>query len=333
MKTSKSFCALLETFFTDRLMTQQNVSPNTIASYRDAFRLLLRYVQRRFHKRPSDLKLEDLNATVICDFLSHLESQRGNVPRSRNVRLVAIRSFFQYVAFEEPTHAELIQRVLAIPGKRWQRPLVTYLSPLEVEALVNATDKRAANGRRDYILLLLATQTGLRVSELTGLRCKNIVFGRTGTYVHCHGKGRKERSLPLTKPTAKLLRTWLKERNSSLEDYLFTNARGNSLSRDGVAYILNKCLAIAQRRCPSLRLKRVSPHVLRHTNAVNLLQAGVDQSVIALWLGHESVETTQVYLHADLAYKEKVLAKLPQNRGKPLTYHPDDQLLQFLNSL
>lgn len=333
MKASKTFPALLETFFTDRLMTQRNASSHTIASYRDTFRLLLRYLQKRFHKNPSSVGLRDLNAMVICDFLNHLEKQRGNIPRSRNVRLAAIRSFFHYVAFEEPSHAELIQRVLAIPGKRWQRRLVTYLSPSEVEALVNATDNRTPGGRRDHILLLLAIQTGLRVSELIGLRCKDVVFGRTGVYVHCHGKGRKERSIPLTKPTAKLMKTWLGKRNNSPEDHLFTNARGNTLSRDGVAYILNKYVVVAQQRCPSLRLKRVSPHILRHTNAVNLLQAGVDQSVIALWLGHESVETTQVYLHADLAYKERILAKIVQSKGKSITYRPDDQLLVFLNNL
>jgi integrase/recombinase XerD len=332
MKVTTTFPALLETFFTDRLMKQRQASPHTIASYRDTFRLLLRYLKERFNKQPSNVVLQDLSASVISDFLNYLEKQRGNKPRSRNIRLAAIRSFFRYAAFEEPGHADLIQHVLAIPRKRWHRRLVSFLSPLEAETLIKAIDRRDKAGRRDYMLLLLASQTGLRVSELIGLKCKNVVFGK-GTYLYCHGKGRKERCVPLFKSTAKVLKDWIKEQDGKPEDPIFTNARGSVLSRDGVAYILKKYVKLAEQVCPSLKTKRISPHVLRHTNAVNLLRAGVDQATIALWLGHESVETTQIYLHADIEYKERVLSKLNGGKGKSVKYKPDDQLLTFLNNL
>ena len=332
MKAEKTFQALLEAFFTDRLMKQRQASPNTIASYRDAFRLLLRYLQEHFNKRPSNVVLQDLNASIIAGFLNYLEKQRGNKPRSRNIRLAAIRSFFHYAAFEEPAHAELIQHVLAIPTKRWHRRLVSFLSASETKALIKAIDSRTKAGCRDYALLLLASQTGLRVSELIGLKCKDVVFGK-GVYLYCHGKGRKERCVPLTKSTAKVLKEWMQKQNGNPDAPIFTNARGHVLSRDGVAYILKKHIKLAEQTCPSLRTKRVSPHVLRHTNAVSLLQAGVDQATIALWLGHESVETTQVYLHADIEYKERILNKFAKDKRKSIKYRPDDQLLGFLNSL
>jgi integrase/recombinase XerD len=332
MKLYNPFSALLESFFTDRLMKQRRASPHTIASYRDTFRLLLKYIQRNCGKTPSNITLGDLNAPLISNFLNYLEQQRSNKARSRNIRLAAIRSFFRYVAFEEPGHAELIQRVLAIPSKRWHRCLVSFLSREETDVLVNTPDRQTYLGRRDHTLLLLAVQTGLRVSELTGLKCRDVVMG-TGTHLNCHGKGRKERCVPLTKYTAAVMRSWLNERCGNPDDPLFINARGHELSRDGVTYILKKYVKVAQQKCPSLNKKRVSPHVLRHTTAVNLLQAGVDQSLIALWLGHESIETTQVYLHADLECKEKILAKVAAGKGKPLVYKASDRLLTFLNNL
>lgn len=332
MKTSKPFPTLLEAFFTDRLMRQRRASPHTVASYRDTFRLLLRYLEGRFKKCPASITLEDLHAQVILDFLNHIEETRGNKPRSRNARLAAIRSFFQYVSFEEPGHADMIQRVLAIPNKRWHRRLVSFLTPEETEALLRAPDVRKTGGRRDHVLLLLATQTGLRVSELIGLRCSDVVFS-AGPYIRCQGKGRKERCIPLTKSTAKVMKTWLHRRNGSTDGLLFTNARGGKLSRDGVAYILKKSVSCAAQRCTSLRTKRVSPHTLRHTTAVNLLRAGADPSMIALWLGHESVETTQMYLHADMAYKKKILSKVATGKVKLASYSPGDRLLAFLNSL
>lgn len=332
MKSTKTFASLLEAFFTDRLMKQRQASPNTIASYRDTFRLLLRYLQEHRNKCPSIIALSDLSASAITGFLNYLEEQRGNKPRSRNIRLAAIRSFFHYAAFEEPGHAELIQHVLAIPRKRWHRRLVSFLSTSETDTLIKLIDNKTKSGRRDYALLLLASQTGLRVSELIGLTYKDIVFGK-GTHLYCHGKGRKERCVPVIKSTAKVLKDWMREQGGDPDDPIFTNARGRTLSRDGVAYILKKYVKLAEQKCPSLRSKRVSPHVLRHTNAVNLLQAGVDQATIALWLGHESVETTQIYLHADIEYKEKILRKFAGGKDKSVKYRPDDQLLAFLNSL
>jgi site-specific recombinase XerD len=332
MKPTKTFASLLEAFFTDRLMKQRQASPNTIASYRDTFRLLLRYLQEHRNKRPSSIALSDLRASAITGFLNHLEKQRGNKPRSRNIRLAAIRSFFHYVAFEEPGYAELIQHVLAIPRKRWHRRLVSFLSPVETDTLIRMIDSKTKSGRRDYALLLLASQTGLRVSELIGLTNKDVTFGK-GTHIYCHGKGRKERCVPVIKSTAKVLKDWMREQDGDPDDPIFTNAHGHTLSRDGVAYILKKYVKLAEQKCPSLRSKRVSPHVLRHTNAVNLLQAGVDQATIALWLGHESVETTQIYLHADMEYKEKVLRKFAGGKTKSVKYRPDDELLAFLNSL
>ena len=332
MKPAKTFASLLEAFFTDRLMKQRRASPNTIASYRDTFRLLLRYLKKHRNKRPSSIVLSDLNASTITSFLNYLEKQRGNKPRSRNIRLAAIRSFFHYAAFEEPGYAELIQHVLAIPRKRWHRRLVSFLSPTETDTLLKMIDSKTKTGRRDYALLLVASQTGLRVSELIGLMYKNVVFGK-GTHLHCHGKGRKERCVPLMKSTANILKNWMQEQNGNPDDPIFTNALGHTLSRDGVAYILKKYVKLAEQKCPSLKTKRISPHVLRHTNAVNLLRAGVDQATIALWLGHESVETTQIYLHADIEYKEKVLSKLAGGKGRPIKYRPGDQLLAFLNSL
>lgn len=332
MTASKTFPALLESFFADQLVSRRCLSQHTIASYRDTWRLLLRYMQERLHKAPSDVDLPDLSAPVIVEFLMYLEECRGNKPRSRNARLAAIRSFFRYVALEEPAHAGLAQRILAIPTKRWHRRLVSFLSQPETKALLNAPDRQTAAGRRDYALLYLAIQTGLRVSELTGLKCKDIRFDNRA-YLFCHGKGRKERCLPLTRYTAKIMRAWLQERGGKADAPLFTNVRGMALSRDGISYILSKHVTVAARRCPTLLTKRVSPHVLRHTAAVNLLQAGVDRAVIALWLGHESVESTQMYLHADAAYKEKVLAKVAKTEGKPLTYKPEDHLLAFLNNL
>lgn len=332
MKPTKTFASLLEAFFTDRLMKQRQASPNTIASYRDTFRLLLRYLQEHCNKRPSSIALSDLSVSVITGFLDYLEKQRGNKPRSRNIRLAAIRSFFHYIAFEEPGHAELIQHVLAIPRKRWHRRLVSFLSPVETDTLIKMIDSKTKSGRRDYALLLLASQTGLRVSELIGLTYKDVVFGK-GTHIYCHGKGRKERCVPVIKSTAKVLKNWMQEQNGDSDDPVFMNARGHSFSRDGVAYILKKYVKLAEQKCPSMRTKRVSPHVLRHTNAVNLLQAGVDQATIALWLGHESVETTQIYLHADMKYKEKILRKFAGDKRRSIRYKPDERLLAFLNNL
>jgi integrase/recombinase XerD len=323
--------ALLQGFFTERLLTQRQVSAHTIASYRDTFRLLLCFAQRERHKRPSELDLSDLDADLIGSFLTSLEQQRRCSARTRNARLTAIRSFFSYASYQEPGLLAHIQRVLAIPYKRQVRPMVAFLSHEEIEAVLAAPDGSTWLGRRDHALLTLAFQTGLRLSELTSLDRSAISFG-TGAHVRCRGKGRKDRSTPLTTGTAAVLRSWLKEPVPQTE-VLFPNARGGRLSADSVQYLVRKYAQVAAVRCPTLRGKRVSPHVLRHSAAMELLAAGVDSSVIALWLGHESVNTTQIYLHAHLALKEAALARITPPNVRPGRFRPDDRLLAFLSAL
>jgi len=332
MKTPPDFPRLLQAFFTDRLMRQRQASPHTIASYRDAFRLLLQFARQHLQKAPSDLSLEDLDAPFIGAFLDHIENGRGNGARSRNVRLAAIHSFFRYAAFSEPNLGALIQRVLAIPGKRYPQTPIEFLVRSEIDALLAAPDQSIWAGRRDRTLLLVAVQTGLRVSELVGLSFGDVALSH-GAHIRCFGKGRKERCTPLRKEAVSALRGWLRERNGGESQPLFPNARGGRLSRDGVEYILAKHMATARRNCASLKKKRVSPHVLRHTAAMDLLQHGVDRSVIALWLGHETVETVHVYLHANMELKEKALAKTTSFKGRAGRYRPDDELLTFLKGL
>ena len=332
MNTAHTLPALLQRFFTERLMTQRQVSAHTMASYRDTFRLLLSFAQAHRHKCPSDLDLADLDAVLIGGFLTSLEEQRHCTARTRNARLTAIRSFFHYAAFQEPALSAHIQRILAIPYKRQARPMVDFLSHAEIEALLAAPDRSTWMGRRDHALLVLAVQTGLRLSELTSLSHSSVVFG-TGAHVRCRGKGRKERCTPLTRPTVALLKAWLKESAAPDTAILFPNRYGARLSADSVQYLVRKYVRVATVHCPSLKGKRVSPHVLRHSAAMELLAADVDSSVIALWLGHESVNTTQIYLHAHLALKEAALAKTTPLRVKPERYRPTDRLLQFLSAL
>lgn len=332
MTTSADFPGLLEAFFTDRLMRQRQASAHTIASYRDTFRLLLEFVQVSQKKAPSALSLEDLDAPLIGAFLDHLEKERGVSARTRNVRLAAIHSFFKYAAFHQPAHSALIQRVLAMPSKRYDRSIIEFLDRSEADALVAAADQHTWIGRRDRALLLLAVQSGLRVSELVCLRCQDVVLG-SGAHVRCQGKGRKERCTPLRKEVVTVLRGWLREQNGRPADPLFPNVRGGQLSRDAVEDLLAKHVRTASLRCPSLEGKRVSPHVLRHSAAMDLLQHDVDRSVIALWLGHESVETTQMYLHANMQLKEAALARTTPLKVRAGRYRPGDRLLAFLKSL
>jgi integrase/recombinase XerD len=324
--------SLLQSFFTDRLIKQRQASPHTIASYRDTFRLLLEFAHQRLKKSPSNLTFDDLNAPFVGAFLDHIQSDRNNGSRTRNLRLTAIRSFFHYAAFQEPSRSAQIQRVLAIPTKRQDRPLIDFLTQPEIKALLAAPDKTTWAGRRDQTILMLAIQTGLRLSELIGI-CRRDIVLTTGAHVRCYGKGRKERCTPLTKQTVAVMKNWLKERAGADDDVVFPNARGTQLSSDGVQYLLAKHVATARQTCPTLKDKRVSPHVLRHTAAMELLQAGVDHSVIALWLGHESSETTMIYLQADLAFKEKILERTKPLEVKTGRYRPGDKLLQFLNAL
>jgi site-specific recombinase XerD len=327
-----SFAPLLERFFTQRLIQQRQVSPHTISSYRDTFRQFLKFTRERVHKPPSALRFEEIDAPLVVAFLDHIEKHQGLSARSRNLRLTAIHSFFHYAAFELPTHSAQIQRVLAIPSKRFTRTLVRFLVRQEVDALLAAPDRRTWFGRRDHTFILMAVQTGLRLSEITGAKRDDLVL-ESGAHVRVIGKGRKERCTPLAKPTVAVLRTWLSEPQRGNERLLFPNAKGERLSVHGVQHLLKKHSANAAKVCPSLKGKRVTVHLLRHTMALELLQAGVDRAVIAMWLGHESVETTQVYLEATLAMKEQALAKTSSPNGVPSRYRPGDQLLNFLDSL
>jgi site-specific recombinase XerD len=326
-----SVAPLLERFFTQRLMQQRQASAHTISSYRDTFRQFLVFVQQRAHTPPSRLTFEQVDAPLIGAFLNDVE-KRGVSVRTRNLRLTAFHSFFRYAAFELPTHAAQIQRVLAIPSKRFTRTLVQFFTQAEVEALLAAPDQRTWCGRRDHAFLLVAVQTGLRVSEITGLTREDLVLG-VGAHLRVIGKGRKERCTPLARPTRTVLKAWLREPQRGTAPILFPSSRGTRLTIHGVQYMLNKHRLIASKTCPSLSRKRVTVHRLRHTMAMDLLQAGVDRAVIALWLGHESVETTQIYLEASLAMKEQALAKTTPPNSTPGRYRPGDQLLGFLNSL
>lgn len=323
---------ILEAFFTTRLQRQQAASANTIAAYRDTFRLLLRFAQDRRGKAPSDLLLAEIDAPLVSAFLDHLEHRRGNGARTRNARLAAIHSFFRYAILEEPGHAAICQRVLAIPTKRTDRRLVTSLDRAEIEAVLAQPDRTTWLGRRDHALLFLCLQTGLRVSELVGLRCRDLVL-TGGAHVRCHGKGRKDRCTPLTRDAVRLLRAWFAERAGDPDAPAFPSRRRTRMSRDAVEHLVAKYAEMASARCPTLRNKRVTPHVLRHTTAVALLHAGNDRSVIALWLGHESLETTQMYLDADLTAKERALARTAPLRVGPGRFRPDDALLAFLREL
>lgn len=330
--TTPSFASLVQGFFTNRLMQQRQASPHTIASYRDSFRLLLQFVQKRIGVAPQKLSLEQIDAPLITEFLEDMQTKRGIGASSRNLRLTAIRSFFRYASFEMPTHGAQIQRVLAIPNKRCTRAQIGFLSRQETDALLRAPTLTTRAGRRDHALILLAVQTGLRLSEITGL-CRRNVCLTTGAHVRVVGKGRKERSTPLTKSTVDVLRSWMREIDPSEDAVLFPSARGTRLSADGVQYLLTKHVAQACQTCTSLVQKHVTAHILRHTTAMDLLQAGVERSVIALWLGHESIETTQIYLDANLEMKQAALDKVEPQPGRVGRFRPDDKLLAFLNGL
>jgi integrase/recombinase XerD len=324
--------SLLQSFFTNRLLHQQRASPHTIAGYRDCFRLLLHFAKERLGKMPSQILIQDLDAPFLAAFLEHLERVRKNSARTRNARLGAIHFFFQYVAFEEPAYALHCQRILAMPNKRHERRPIDFLNREEINALLAVPNLSTWIGRRDRALLLVAVQTGLRVSELIGLTGQDVVLG-TGAHVRCLGKGRKQRCTPLRPETAKMIEAWLRERHGQPEDPVFPSIRGGRLSRDAIECLLTKYTQLAAPSCPSLKRKRVSPHVCHHATAMDLLHHGVDRSVIALWLGHESVETTQMYLHADMRLKEKALSRTESLGVKPTRYRPNDNLLAFLESL
>lgn len=332
MKPVSDFSILLQRFFTERLMQQRQASPHTISSYRDTFRLLLQFTLKRLCKRPARVMFEDIDAPLISEFLDDLQSSRSITARSRNIRLAAIRSFFNFAALELPARAAQIQRVLAIPNKRYTPTQISFLTRAEIDALLAVPTRNTWSGRRDHALLLLTVQTGGRLSEITGLKRSDVMLG-AGAHIRIIGKGRKERCTPLTRQTIAVLKSWLREPAKRNSEILFPNARGGRLSADGMQYILATHMAVARDACPTLKHKHVTPHSLRHSAAMELLQADVDTSVIALWLGHESPETTKIYLKADLAMKEKILTKMTPHEGRPGSYRPPDQLLAFLNGL
>ncbi|RZL71327.1 MAG: integrase [Rhodococcus sp. (in: high G+C Gram-positive bacteria)] len=323
---------LVEAFFTERLLTQLHASPRTVAAYRDTLRLLLGFVHERTGKPPAQLDIDDLDAELVSKFLTHLEQQRHNSIRTRNARLAAIRSLFRYAALRHPEHAGLIARVLAIPAKRHERGIVAFLTPTETDAVLAAPDRSTWYGRRDHALLTFTMQTGLRVGELVALTRADMRLG-TGAYVQVQGKGRKRRTTPLTPQTIAVLRAWLREYAGEPDDPLFPTRRGRHLSIDAVEWLVAKHATTAAESCKSLRSKNIRPHTLRHTAAMRLLQGGVDTSVIALYLGHESPRSTQPYLHADLALKQQALDRTTPPNTKPGRYRPPDKLLAFLEDL
>jgi integrase/recombinase XerD len=323
---------ILQGFFTDKLARQRQASPHTIAAYRDTCKLLLDFASRQVGKQPCQLDLADLDAPLITAFLAHLETERASAVSTRNARLAAIRSLFRYAALRTPDHAAQISRVLAIPPKRCDRAIVSFLTAEEIDALLAAPDKATWLGRRDHALLLLAIQTGLRVSELTGLTCGDVHLG-SGAHVRCHGKGRKDRATPLTRQTVSVLRAWLAERGGQASQPLFPTRTGNPLSRDAVEWLVRKHAHTAAAACPALNSKKATPHTLRHSAAMALLHAGIDTSVIALWMGHEDPASTQPYLHADMRIKEQALARIQPRDTRPGRYRAPDTLLAFLRKL
>ena len=322
----------LQAFFTTRLGHQRDASPHTIDSYRHAFRLLLTYAKAQTGKDPADLDLADLDASLVSGFLDHLERERANGAGSRNTRLAAIHSFFRFASYRHPEHAASIRQVLAIPQKRTEKSPRSFLTEAEMDALLAAPDRSTWIGRRDHVLLAVALRTGLRLSELTGLRRQDVHLG-TGAHLKCLGKGRKRRDTPLDKPTVKLLYAWMHEQDGNPENPLFPSRRGARLSPDAVQRLVAKHVATAQGKHPSLAAKRITPHTLRHSCAMDLLTSGLDVAVLALWLGHEKLESVNAYLHADLSLKERALARRPPLNAKPGRYRPNDALLAFLEAL
>lgn len=327
-----SLATLLQAFFLERLTAQRNASPQTVAAYRDSFRLLLEFTQQYAGKAPERLELTDLDAPVVLAFLDHLERERHNTVRSRNARFAAIRSFMHFAAFKDPTALPGIQRVLAIPMKRFDKPLLGFLSTTEIQAILDAPPTDRWSGQRDRIMFATLYNTGARVSELTGLRVGDVVLDGSAC-VHLHGKGRKNRSVPLWRTTTTQLRHWLPRIDSRPDRPLFPSATGGRLTRPAVTARLRLAVQRAAAQCPSLTKRRVSPHCIRHSTAMHMLQSGVDITVIALWLGHENPATTHLYVEADLAMKERALQAVQSPRIKQTRYRPTDRLLAFLQGL
>lgn len=332
MNINKNLSTLVQDYFYQRLINQRDSSQRTIASYRDSFKLFLCFTQDYLKKRIDKIQLEDLDADVVLRFLEHLEIERKNSVRTRNQRLAAIRSFMQYVGLKEPTELPIIERVLAIPLKKFDRPLIGFLTRIEIEAIINAPDIKSWNGQRDHVLFATLYNTGARVSEIINIKVKDIDISHSKSIL-LHGKGRKERTIPLWKSTTALLKSWIKKNNGSLDDFIFLNRIGEKLTRSGVEYRLSVAVTMASKKIPTLKNKKISPHVIRHTTAMHLLQSGVDLAVVALWLGHEGVTTTQHYIEADITMKEKALSKIQDPKIKSLRFKPNKELLAFLDAL
>ncbi|MCP5045057.1 MAG: tyrosine-type recombinase/integrase, partial [bacterium] len=323
--TAADLPALLQSFFVERLKAHLDASPHTIASYRDTFRLLLVFTSARLARPPSKLHVEDLDAPLLVSFLDYLERERGSAPKTRNIRLAAIRSFFRFVAYEKPERSLQCQQVLAIPSKRHERCMVEFLTEEEAAALVDAPNRSIWIGRRDHAMLLVAVQTGLRNAELRSLRLRDVDLG-AGAHLRCFGKGRKERSTPLRRDVVAVLHAWLTEgrRSAEVQDPLFPSSRGGFMSADALQGLVARHLTAAAAKCPALADRKITPHTLRHTAAMDLLRRGVDLTVIALWLGHESIETTQVYLHADMRLKERALGHADPSGASPERFQSSD---------
>jgi|SRR5579862_1500619 len=332
MTSSVPAAALVQAFFVEYQLNQKHASPRTLATYRDAFRLLLRFVRETKGIQPATLSVADLDAPTILAFLDNIEQQRANCVSSRNARLAAIRSFFRFVQMREPAGLAVASRVLAIPVKRTERKLLGYLTRSEIDAILAATDQTTWDGRRDHALLLTLYNSGARVSEIAGVRRDDIALDAPAS-LKLHGKGRKERAVPLWAKTARVLRAWLRELGDRSGGLAFPSARARHLSRHGVSFLLSRAVGRAALACPSLRNKPISPHLIRHSTAMHLLQAGVDPAVIALWLGHESVETTHGYVEADLTMMENAVGKLAPTGSVPGRFKPSDELLAFLATL
>lgn len=330
--TAPTLPPLLQRFFTERLRSQLGASPHTVVSYRDTFRLLLAFASKRLGRPPVRLRVEEIDVALVGDFLANLEQDRANTAKTRNIRLTALRAFFRFVSYVEPACSLQCQRVLAIPTKRHERRPVDFLSAEETVAFIAAPDRNTWIGRRDGVLLLVATETGLRNAELRSLRRRDVDLG-AGAHVRCVGKGRKTRCTPLRREVAVALGSWLAECGGGPEAPIFPSCRGGFLSADALQRLVARHVATASAKCSSLAGRSITPHTLRHTTAMGLLRRGVDQTVIALWLGHESAETTQVYLHADMRLKERALSHSDPSGALPIRFCPPDPLLAFLQSL
>lgn len=329
---SPNLSHLLQDFFCQNLINQRNVSQQTIAAYRDAFQLLLKYASKRLKKPPVKMCLSDLDRSLVLSFLTYLESERKNSIRTRNARLAAIRSFLNYASYREVASIPVISSVLSIPMKQFKQPILGFLSREEVDAILSAPSPSSWSGRRDRVMFRVFYNTGARASEVIGIQVQDLQLAQ-GASVRLHGKGRKERIVPLWKTTVTMLKNWLKQEQYTPKDPVFPNRMGKPLSLTGIEYRLRMAVQRASKRCPALRKRTVSPHSIRHTTAMHLLQSGVDISVIALWLGHESPATTHMYVEADLAMKERALKKLHEGENHSIRYAPGDKLLHFLEGL